>query len=357
MALGLVRDLRRSTMPSTPEEIADFEIDLLAEFTLARAAAGLTDATIRRDVAALEQIRTWLGQPLWEMTSRDADSYFGKVLKQATNGTKTLKACTLEAYFQFLDLRYRAQLFQLTGHVVESPLDEVNRPRGREVRIRIPPAHDEIEALFAGWREELLTCRKFAPTARTYAACRMISQVGLRINETCRLDLADVKWALGTFGKLHVRFGKGSRASGPRERMVPLINGADRVLRWFIEDVWGHFDNDDLRPGAPLFPSERRHGDGTAKRVTDDGIRAGLNEAVAQHLPTWKGKLTPHVLRHYCASQLYLSGMDLLAVQELLGHAWILTTMRYVHVNKTHVEDAWIAGQQRAADRLKGLLP
>jgi hypothetical protein len=31
--------------------------------------------------------------------------------------------------------------------------------------------------------------------------------------------------------------------------------------------------------------------------------------------------------------------------------------MRYIHVQRTHVEDAWIAGQQRAAHRLEGLLP
>ncbi|HZD16261.1 MAG TPA: tyrosine-type recombinase/integrase, partial [Pseudonocardiaceae bacterium] len=42
-------------------------------------------------------------------------------------------------------------------------------------------------------------------------------------------------------------------------------------------------------------------------------------------------KLTPHVLRHFCASQLYFSGMDLIAIQETLGHAWIATTMNYVH--------------------------
>jgi site-specific recombinase XerD len=48
--------------------------------------------------------------------------------------------------------------------------------------------------------------------------------------------------------------------------------------------------------------------------------------------------------------------MDLLAVQELLGHRWITTTMRYVHVQRTHVEDAWIAGEKRAALRLEGLL-
>ena len=61
------------------------------------------------------------------------------------------------------------------------------------------------------------------------------------------------------------------------------------------------------------------------------------------------------MLRHFCASQLYADGMDLIAIQETLGHAWVSTTMGYVHVHRTHVEDAWLAGQQRAAERLKGL--
>jgi hypothetical protein len=39
----------------------------------------------------------------------------------------------------------------------------------------------------------------------------------------------------------------------------------------------------------------------------------------------------------------------------LLGHDWVATTMRYVHVHRTHIEDAWLRGQQRAAGRLGGL--
>src|SRR6266702_2315124 len=79
--------------------------------------------------------------------------------------------------------------------------------------------------------------------------------------------------------------------------------------------------------------------------------------AAAVHLPGWPERVTPHVLRHFCASQLYLGGMDLVAIQQALGHAWVATTMNYIHVHATHVEDAWIAGQQRAASRLEGLLP
>jgi Phage integrase family len=127
------------------------------------------------------------------------------------------------------------------------------------------------------------------------------------------------------------------------------------VLRWFIQDVWGHFDADHSRPGAPLFPSERKAQDGSCARATAEVFRRSLAEAAAQHLAAWAAKLTPHVLRHVCASQLHQAGMSLFAIQELLGHAWTGTTARYVHVHATHIEDAWVTGQQRAAHRWKGL--
>ena len=106
---------------------------------------------------------------------------------------------------------------------------------------------------------------------------------------------------------------------------MPLIIGADRSLRWFIEDVWGQFGPDHARPGAPLFPSERKCRDGTCARATADVFRRSL------------------------------AGMSLFAIQELLGHSWPGTTARYIHIHGTRVEDAWVAGQQRAADRWKGL--
>jgi site-specific recombinase XerD len=154
----------------------------------------------------------------------------------------------------------------MTGRVVECPIDEMNRPRGaKDAALRIPPTEPEVGTLFTGWGGELATWRKFTRTARNYTAVKLMSQVGLRVSEACGLDLDDIKWHLGRFCKLHVRHGKGARGSGPRERMVPLINGADRTLRWFIEDVWGQFDDDHTRPGAPLFPSELKNADGTAR--------------------------------------------------------------------------------------------
>jgi len=87
-------------------------------------------------------------------------------------------------------------------------------------------------------------------------------------------------------------------------------------------------------------------------RAGANTLRSGFAEAVAEHLPTWKGRLTPHGMRHYCASSLYARGVDLKAVQELLGHEWLSTTTRYVHVHDDHIEHAWAAANDRIAARL-----
>ena len=81
--------------------------------------------------------------------------------------------------------------------------------------LRVPPGGAEIERQFAGWREELATRRKFVPAARNYAAARLEADVGLRVNEIRMLDLDDVRWELGRFGKLNVRHGKGAPAAAP----------------------------------------------------------------------------------------------------------------------------------------------
>jgi integrase len=187
------------------------------------------------------------------MQPEDAGACFGRVLRDARPSTRTGRAAALTVYFQFLELRRKAEIYNLSGRVAECPLDEMNRPRASvDPQLRIPPTGAEVEWLFAGWREELATCRKFAPAARNYAVARLEADVGLRVNEVRMLDLDDVRWELGRFGKLNVRHGKGSRRKGPKPRLVPLINGADRNLLWFIEDVWGHFGDDHERPGVGL---------------------------------------------------------------------------------------------------------
>ena len=282
----------------------------------------------------LEQLRAWFGGPLRDMEPADADAYFGKVLRDAAKGTRLARSQALRTYFLFLEIRHKVQIHQLTGRVAECPVDEMNRPRGAgRAALRIPPSAVQVGVLFAGWRAELATCRKFAPAARSYAAARLMADVGLRVNEVSHLDLADVKWDLGRFGKLHVRIGKGARGSGPRERMVPLINGAGATLRWFIQDVWSSFDDDHARPGAPLFCSERRNADGSAARAGNETLRSGLAAAAAAHLPDWPERVTPHVLRHAAAMRLLNADVDTSVIALWMGHENTATTQVYIHAD------------------------
>jgi site-specific recombinase XerD len=243
----------------------------------------------------------------------------------------------------------------MTGHVVEQPIDEFNRPAKADYRsaIRVPPSEDEVEQLFARWREALPNARKFLPAARDYLAASLWRRAGLRISETVMLDIRDWRPDLGEHGKLHVRFGKGSMGRGKKTRLVPAINSVDALLTWWLTDLRHQFGDDWSDPDAPLLPSERRDRlTGHCQRVGDDALRSGLGGVVVNWLPAWTGRLTPHVLRHFCASSLYARGMDLKAVQELLGHEWLSTTTRYIHVHDDHIENAWAAANDRVAARL-----
>ena len=145
MSLAVVRDLRDVRSPAGPDELAAFETDVLAGFVLARAAAGLADATIRSDVSHLEQVRAWFGRPLWDMEPADADTYFGKVLRDAAKGTRLGRSQALRTYFLFLEIRHKVEIHQLTGRVAECPVDEMNRPRGAgRAALRIPPSAVQV---------------------------------------------------------------------------------------------------------------------------------------------------------------------------------------------------------------------
>ena len=130
MGLAVVRDLREARASATPEELADFETDVLSGFVLARAAAGLADSTVRSDVVNLEQVRAWFGRPLWEMEPADADAYFGTALRAAAKNTRRGRAQALKTYFQFLELRHKVEIHQLTGRVARVP-DRCDEPAAR----------------------------------------------------------------------------------------------------------------------------------------------------------------------------------------------------------------------------------
>ncbi|MFC9536821.1 tyrosine-type recombinase/integrase [Streptomyces sp. NPDC056975] len=326
------------------EGAAGFEQELVDRFLLAGLGAGIGDRSLAEDRSVLFEFLRFTGCRVWSVRERDVDGWLAWLRGQRCLAASTVydRANTIARFYDFLTLRYQSEIYARTGCVVAQPVDEFNRPRHAGYGlVRVPPAAGEVEALFGRWRQALAGARKYLPAARNYVTASLWRRIGLRLNESAMLDVGDWRPDLGAFGKLHVRYGKGSQGRGPRARLVPGIDGVDVLLQWWLAEVRPHFPGDPTDPRAPMFPSERRTGSGSA-RVGGHALRSGLAAAVEEFLPAWSGRLSPHGLRHFCASSLYGRGVDLKAIQELLGHQWLATTTRYIHVRAEHIEHAWV---------------
>lgn len=348
-SLGTARSLRSA------EDLEDFEQELVDQYCLASVGAGMSDGHVSKDRAALFEWIRFLGGPVWSADPGDADAYLSWLRRDRRQARSTVqaKAWALAQFYEFVIARYQGDIHAVSGCVVGQPIDEFNRPhKADQASPRVPPPSEDVEALFVAWREWLPDARKYLPAARDYLAASLWRRCGLRLNETVMLDIRDWRPDLGDLGKLHVRFGKGSQGRGPKARLIPGINAVGDLLEWWLTDVRHQFDDDWDNPDAPLLPSERRDLDtARSRRVGGETLRSGFAGAVNRWLPTWTGRLTPHGLRHYCASSLYERGMDLKAIQELLGHEWLSTTTRYIHVHAEHIETAWTKANERTAGR------
>ena len=259
MKLAVVRSIGTARGWRSEEDAADFEQEIIDQYALAMAAAGLSDAYISHSRTAIFELRSHVNIPLWQVKPADADAFLAGLRRAGlAASTRAGKAGVIAQFFDFAISRYQADINALTGWVIEQPIDEYNRQSGSSLgKVRVPPSDAEVDRLFGGWAASLQDERRFLPAARNYFAASLWRRVGLRITESTKLDLRDWRPDLGTLGKLHVRFGKGSRGRRSKQRLVPAINGADKLMDWWLGDVRHRFGPDWDDPDAPLIPSVR----------------------------------------------------------------------------------------------------
>jgi len=150
---------------------------------------------------------------------------------------------------------------------------------------------------------------------RDRALLELLYGTAIRVGECERLDLKDLDLARA---QLMIRTGKGRK-----DRIVPVVGRAAAALDVYLREA---------RPELVKNPRE------TALFITSRGTQ--LNTKRIQDLVRTNAKaagidlrVTPHTLRHGCATHLLQGGADIRHVQKLLGHSNVQTTAIYTHVD------------------------
>jgi site-specific recombinase XerD len=323
-----------AAVPVVPVDPERFQVECVDAFVASWTARGFAASTIDNDIGVLERMLAALGRPVWEVTSEDVDRVIGEL---ATAGraasTRRNYLQVFRGFHRFLQTRKAPEIEATFGVRLVCPLDEFNATRhvsDDSPAQDPPPSPERVGAFFEFLRARIATARKYAPAARDYALFRTLYHAGLRSDEAVQLGVGDVHFERGPFGKLHVRFGKGARTSGPRPRWVPMLDGLDVLLGWFLHDVRGRF------PASSVLFCDEAGGE----------LATGTVRNRLRHLMGLEGRpadewFSPHGLRRACATHNYERGMDLVAIQQMLGHWTVASTMRYVRPSETFIEDAY----------------
>ena len=158
--------------------------------------------------------------------------------------------------------------------------------------------------------EAILQC---TPSLKQRTFLMTLFAAGLRLSECANLKIDDIDSARM---QLIIQSGKGDK-----QRLVPL---SPRLLK-SLREYWLEY-----RPSEYLFPGKTPDipyaATSIQKAIKASAKKAGIRKPV-----------TPHVMRHSFATCLLESGVDILTISRLLGHASFVTTMIYLHCRREHL--------------------
>ncbi len=303
--------------------LSDDAEEYLSWLTVERGRAELTVRAYRRDLAAYEATLAAKGTTLERASSTDVEDHLAS-LRSSGHGPASIARAqsVLRGLHQFLVEEDRAR---------SDPTAEVD---GTRLPSRLPKALSEEEV------SRLLATVQAgdARSRRDRALLELLYGTGARISEAVGLDLADLA---GGEGLIRL-YGKGSK-----ERIVPVGTMCARALdAWLAE----------LGRGAMAPARWRRRDDSEAVFLNQRGGRLSRQGAFAVVAGRARQAgiarpVSPHALRHSCATHMLAHGADIRVVQELLGHVSIATTQLYTKVSAEHLRAAYEAAHPRAGRR------
>lgn len=255
--------------------------------------------------------------------SRDVEAFVANLRKHGKAARSVAR--------QFAAVRMLHKYLVVEGERDDDPaalVDGVKVPSGLPKPLR----EDDVTLLIASITGDDSFAR------RDRALVEFLYATGARISEACGLSLGDIDMQ----DSLVRLLGKGNK-----ERIVPFGRSAHAALSdWFDEGGramrvpkrWKSRDNSDA-----VFLGV--HGTRLTRQAAFHIVRkyaalAGIKEEVS-----------PHSLRHSCATHMLVHGADLRIVQELLGHASVSTTQVYTKVDDELLVSVYRESHPRAVRR------
>jgi integrase/recombinase XerC len=267
--------------------------------------------------------------PAWEKLQRDDFRAYLRFL-----GRGKLSRATTQLRFSALRTFYRFLMRQ--GLVESLPIKNLSLPK---LEKRLPGflTRQQMLDLLSAPAKALAEAgkrkgagRPLSPevAVRDVAILETIYSCGLRVSELCGLRVEDIDW-----NEQIVRV----RGKGQKERLVPIGEPALKA----IEIYWGAI----LEPPVGAQPVFRAD---TKKALPMSRVQLARRLKIYLAQAGLDPKLTPHKLRHSYATHLLDAGADLRSVQELLGHAHLITTQVYTHVTTERLKKAYNDAHPRA---------
>jgi len=291
----------------------------IAAFLLEQTGRGLSPNTIKAQSQDLEKLASHAAKEKWESWDVKPRHVQRLALALGEMGldptTRARILSTVRGFFKWL---YE------TGRLDKNPASGVRNPK---LPKRLPNFLTEGES----WN----LMESIAPvdfvSSRTRCILEMLYACGLRVAELTGLDFQHIDMR----GRMMRVVGKGNK-----ERAVPFHDAAAEALETYKTFRAEFLSSKKLPPTAALFINQR------GGRLTTTSVREFLSQALND--AAIRAKISPHALRHSFATHLLNKGMDLRAIQELLGHSSLSATQRYTHLNFNQLAKTYESAHPRA---------
>ena len=214
---------------------------------------------------------------------------------------------TLKTFFNFLVLEKLISV---------SPIENIDYPK-IDSKIPLVLSTDEIDKIISS-----AFSKKYG--LRNQAIIEIMYSCGLRVSELTEMKISNIFFDESLIKIL----GKGNK-----ERFIPLSNIAKKLLYNYIKYNRKKLSYDKQSVDI-VFLNNR------GKKLTRVMVYNIINDAALE--AKISKKISPHTLRHSFATHLIENGADIISIQKMMGHENVVTTEKYLHVNKKHLVETMI---------------